>query len=121
MISYRITSAILGLVLFVIIYRLVRGGKLQEKYSLIWFLTGFIICILGLFPFLLDAVARLTGITYAPTLLFVISVGILLIQNLHLTIAVSKNEIHLKELSQRLAVLQKLFEETRDETESADK
>ena len=121
MISYRITSAILGLALFIIIYKLVRQGKLQEKYSLIWFLIGFIISILGLFPFLLDAAARLTGITYAPTLLFVIAVGILLIQNLHLTIAVSKNEIRLKELSQRLAVLQKMFEESDNETAPTDK
>jgi hypothetical protein len=121
MISYRITSAIIGLALFIIIYRLVRRGKLQEKYSVIWFIVGFVIFILGLFPFILDALARLTGITYAPTLLFVIAVGVLLIQNLHLTIAVSKNEIRLKELSQRVAVLQKLFEESADETAPADK
>jgi len=115
MIPYRITSAVLGLILFLIIFLLVRRGRLQEKHSLIWFFIGIAIVLLGLFPGIVDLLAGLTGISYAPTLLLVIAVGILLIQNLYLSIASSQNEIKLKELSQQSAVVTRLIEELKDE------
>ena len=115
MIPYKITSAVLGVILFLIIFLLVRRGRLQEKYSLIWFFIGIVIVFLGLFPGIIDFLASLTGISYAPTLLLVIAVAILLIQNLYLTISSSQNEIRLKELSQQTAVLNKLIEEMKDD------
>jgi hypothetical protein len=118
MIPYKITSAVLGVILFLIIFMLVRRGRLQEKHSLIWFFIGIVIVFLGLFPGSIDLLAGLTGISYAPTLLLVIAVGILLIQNVYLTIASSQNEIRLKELSQQTAVLTKLIEELKDEISS---
>lgn len=111
MISYKITTTIIGIIIFLIIFMLVRRGKLQEKFALTWFAIGVIVVILGLFPIIIDKIAWVTGISYAPALLFVIAVGVLLIQNLYLFIFASQNEVRIKELLQQVAVLNKLVEE----------
>ena len=111
MISYKITTTIIGIIIFLIIFMLVRRGKLQEKFALAWFAIGVIVVILGLFPIIIDKIAWVTGISYAPALLFVIAVGVLLIQNLYLFIFASQNEVRIKELLQQVAVLNKLVEE----------
>ena len=115
MISYKITTGILGAVIFLIILLLVRRGKLQEKYALTWFGIGTVVVVLGVFPVILDKIAKFTGVSYAPALLFVIAVGVLLIQNLYLFIFASQNEVRIKELLQEVAVLNKLVAELRGE------
>ncbi|MCF8127582.1 MAG: DUF2304 domain-containing protein [Deltaproteobacteria bacterium] len=115
MISYKITTSILGAVIFLIILSLVRRGKLQEKYALTWFAIGIVVVVLGVFPVILDEIAKFTGVSYAPALLFVMAVGLLLIQNLYLFIFASQNEVRIKELLQEVAVLNKLVDELRKE------
>ncbi|MBT3256909.1 MAG: DUF2304 domain-containing protein [Deltaproteobacteria bacterium] len=115
MISYKITTGILGAAIFLIILLLVRRGKLQEKYALTWFAIGMVVVVLGIFPVILDKIAKFTGVSYAPALLFVIAVGVLLIQNLYLFIFASQNEVRIKELLQEVAVLNKLVAELREE------
>jgi hypothetical protein len=115
MISYKITTGILGAIIFLIILLLVRRGKLQEKYALTWFAIGIVVVVLGVFPVILDEIAIFTGVSYAPALLFVIAVGVLLIQNLYLFIFASQNEVRIKELLQEVAVLNKLVAELREE------
>ena len=111
MISYKITTTFIGVILFLIIFFLVRRGKLQEKYSLTWFAIGIIVVILGVFPSIIDSIAKLTGINYPPALFFMIAVAVLLIQNLYLFIFASQNEVRIKKLMQQVAVLDKLVEE----------
>ena len=116
MISYKITTGILGAVIFIIILSLVRKGKLQEKYALTWFAIGIVVVLLGVFPVILDKIAKFTGVSYAPALLFVIAVAVLLIQNLYLFIYASQNEVRIKELLQEVAVLNKLVAELREKS-----
>jgi hypothetical protein len=113
MISYKITTAIIGAVTFLIILLLVRRGKLQEKHALTWFAIGIVVVLLGVFPQILDKIAEITGVTYPPALLFAIAVGVLLIQNLYLFIFASQNEVRIKALLQDVAVLRQLVEEMR--------
>ncbi|MFO7749577.1 MAG: DUF2304 domain-containing protein [Desulfobacteraceae bacterium] len=111
MISYKITTTVLGVIIFLIIFSLVRRGRLQEKYALTWFGIGILVVILGIFPVIIDKIADMTGIAYPPALLFVMAVGVLLIQNLYLFIFASQNEVRIKELMQQVAVLNKLVDE----------
>jgi hypothetical protein len=113
MIPYKITTTVIGAVIFLIIFILVRRGKLQEKFALTWFGIGIVVVVLGLFPVIIDKIARMTGITYPPALLFAIAVGVLLIQNLYLFIFSSQNEVRIKELLQQVAVLNKLVDDLR--------
>ena len=116
MISYKITTGILGAAIFLVILFLVRRGKLQEKHAVTWFAIGIVVVVLGVFPVILDRIAKFTGVSYAPALLFVIAVGVLLIQNLYLFIFASQNEVRIKELLQEIAVLNKLVAELREGT-----
>jgi hypothetical protein len=113
MIPYKITTTIIGAIIFLIIFMLVRRGKLQEKFALTWFSIGLVVVILGLFPIIIDKIAWVTGISYPPALLFAIGVGVLLIQNLYLFIFTSQNEVRIKELLQQVAVLNKLVDDLR--------
>ncbi|EFK11461.1 conserved hypothetical protein [delta proteobacterium NaphS2] len=116
MISYKITTGILGAVIFIIILSLVRKGKLQEKYALAWFAIGIVVVLLGFFPVILDKIAKFTGVSYAPALLFAIAVAVLLIQNLYLFIYASQNDVRIRKLLQEVAVLNKLVAELGEET-----
>ena len=121
MISYKITTTVLGIIIFLIIFSLVRRGRLQEKYALTWFGIGILVVILGIFPGIIDKIAKITGVAYAPALLFVLAVGVLLIQNLYLFIFASQNEVRIKELMQQVAVLNKLVDELQHRNDPEDK
>ncbi|NCO60411.1 DUF2304 domain-containing protein [bacterium] len=115
MISYRITSIFVGAILFLIIIRLVRKGKLQERHSILWFVMAVMIMVLAFFPQILDKTAGIFGIHYAPNLLLTLGLGILLVQNLYLFLYSSRHEARIRELAQQVALLKNLLEEIRDE------
>ncbi|WP_195574722.1 DUF2304 domain-containing protein [Paenibacillus sp. 1001270B_150601_E10] len=93
MFSFYISLVFAGTILY-----LIRKQKLKEQYALLWLLLSLMMMVLSLFPSILDHVARLIRIEYAPSLLYLLSViGILFIL-LHLTMIVSS-------LSQRNVVL----------------
>ena len=94
-----------SLVLFLFILRLVKRKKLKEEYSLLWIGFGFIFILLSLFKPLLEVVANILGILYAPAallLLLVISVFFILIQ---FSIVISKLAESNKNLIQEVGIL----------------
>lgn len=121
MITHRLTTTIIGVALFVAIIIFVRRGRLQEKYSLVWFGTGILIVILGAFPTIVDRIAWVFGIHYPPALLLIAAVGILLIHVLYLSTLVSRDEVRIRELIRQVVVLNKLVEELRGDTDSRQK
>ncbi len=96
-----IASFIVGL----FILELVRKKKLMEKYSLIWIFSAVILVILSFWRNLLEWLAGLLGIYYAPTALFIVisfcGMGLLI----HFSIAISKLSEQNKILAQELALL----------------
>ncbi|WP_331345602.1 DUF2304 domain-containing protein [Cellvibrio sp. UBA7661] len=94
-----------SLVLFLFILRLVKRKKLKEEYSLLWIGFGFIFILLSIFKPLLEIVADILGILYAPAallLLLVISVFFILIQ---FSIVISKLAESNKNLIQEVGIL----------------
>ena len=59
---------------------------------------------LGVWPGLIDKAAALTGIAYAPALLLLIAVVVLLLKILHTDILNTRIERQVKRLNQRLAI-----------------
>ncbi|RJR20543.1 MAG: DUF2304 domain-containing protein [Desulfobacteraceae bacterium] len=111
MISYRVTSILIGLVIFLLIVRLVRQGRLQERHSILWFIMAIVIVVLAVFPPILNKMARFFGISYAPNLLLLMGLGILLVQNLYLFLHTSRHEANIRELTQQVALINRLVEE----------
>ena len=57
-----IVAAIAALLLLFAIFELIRSRRLQERYAMLWLLTGIVILILGLWRGLLSTIADAVGI-----------------------------------------------------------
>lgn len=101
----QVFSIIGSLLLFVFILKLVKRKKLKEEYSLLWLAFGSIFILLSIFKPLLEIVASMIGIVYAPAallLILVISVFFILIQ---FSIVISKLAEGHKNLTQEVGIL----------------
>ena len=63
----------------VIVFDLVRRRRLSEKYALLWMAIAAVVVVLGFFTRVLGDVARLTGIAYPPSALFMAAIVVLLL------------------------------------------
>ncbi|MCD6213983.1 MAG: DUF2304 domain-containing protein [Thermodesulfobacteriota bacterium] len=110
--SFRIVSALIGISVFVLVIFSIRRKNLQEKHALWWFLIALGVLLCGIFPGIVDHIGRYLGIHYPPILLLIVGVGIILIKLLSLNISISESEVRIRELAQRLAILEKKLDET---------
>ena len=97
---------ILGSVgLLLIVLELVRQRRLKEEYSLLWLLTAVVLLALSLWRSSLDSIAKIVGIFYPPTALFVVGFGFVLLLLLYFSTIISKLSGENNNLTQRLSIL----------------
>jgi hypothetical protein len=108
-----IVASISALLLLFVIFELIRSRRLQERYAMLWLLTGIVILILGLWRGLLSTVADAAGIAYPPSALFVLAAFFILLLLLHYSTVISKLSDENRILAQRLALLERRLEEQR--------
>ena len=101
----KIVAILSSVSLLFIVIELVRRKRLKEEYSLLWLLTTVALFILSFWRGLLDVLARLMGIFYPPTALFVVGFGFLLLILLHFSTVISKLSTENRVLTQRLGIL----------------
>ncbi|MDB5801176.1 MAG: hypothetical protein JWL63_2115 [Rhodocyclales bacterium] len=90
--------------LFVII-RLIQKRRLREEYALLWIAVSILFAVISFFTPLLEMLAKLAGIIYAPSaLLLFLCIGIILIL-IHYSIVISRLSDQNKKLIQDLALL----------------
>ncbi|MCR8643147.1 DUF2304 domain-containing protein [Paenibacillus sp. N1-5-1-14] len=106
MIIFRISIAFC-LVFLIIVIELIRRKKLEERYSILWFVVGIIMLILSLFPRMLEQIARLLHVVYAPSVLFFLGFIFSLIIILHLTTVISRMHRKMTRLIQEVALLKR--------------
>ncbi len=104
--SYQLTSAVLGLILASIILWLIRRDHLHSRHALWWLLVAVAIMLLGMFPYLIDIIALQLGISYPPTLLFILGISMVLLKVLSIDLHHSQLERKVRRLTQRLAILE---------------
>jgi hypothetical protein len=92
--------------LFVLVFELVRQRRLLERYALLWLFSSAVLLGLSIWRGALEELASAVGIFYAPSALFVIAFGFVLVLLLHFSVAVSKLAEQNKVLAQRLALLE---------------
>jgi hypothetical protein len=98
--------------LLLVVLELVRRRRLLERYALVWLFSAGVLLGLAAWTGLLNTVASAIGIKYAPSALFVIAFGFILILLLHFSIAVSRLSDRTKVLAQRLALVESRLAET---------
>ena len=104
MTSLDFTTATLGLGLAAAIIWLLRRDHLHLSHGLFWLMVAVAAATLGVWRGLIDKAAALTGIAYAPALLLLIAVVVLLLKILHTDILNTRIERQVKRLNQRLAI-----------------
>ena len=105
--------------LLMVVLELVRRRRLLERYALLWLFSAVVLLGLGAWSGLLQTVANAIGIKYAPSALFVIAFGFILVLLLHFSLAVSRLSDQSKVLAQRVAMLEERQGELEEELEQA--
>ena len=108
-----IAAAAAAVILLLVILELIRSRRLQERYALLWLLTGIVILVLAVWRGLLGRLADLVGIAYPPSALFILAAFFVLLVLLHYSTVISKLSDQNRILAQRLALLERTLEGTR--------
>jgi hypothetical protein len=114
-----IAAAIAAGILLLVIFELIRSRRLQERYALLWLLTGIVIFVFAVWRGLLAKLSDLVGIAYPPSALFVLAAFFVLLVLLHYSTVISKLSDQNRILAQRLGLLERRLEEAAGE-DSAD-
>lgn len=104
-------SLCVNFVFLLIIIFLVRKRKLTEKFALIWMMIPVLLILFSTNRGLLEIMAALVGIYYAPAIMIPILFALFIIVSLYFTIKVSKAETQIKSLTQELALLRHQVEQ----------
>lgn len=100
-----------SIALLMVVIELIRRGRLKEKYALLWLFAGVVLLVFSSSRALLEYVARLIGIYYAPSLLFLVAFLFLLLITLHFSVVLSGLSEKNKKLAQELALLRQELQE----------
>jgi hypothetical protein len=99
------------LALLLLVFELVRRKRLSERYAILWLLAATTLFILAIWKGLLTALSHDVGISYPPSALFAVAIGLIAMILLHFSLAVSRLSDQNKVLAQRLGLLQQRVEE----------
>jgi hypothetical protein len=108
MIPFRVSliAAIAAALFLLVIFELIRGRRLQERYALLWLVTGVVILVLAVWRDALRLVAEQLGIAYPPSALFVIGFLFILVVLLHYSTVISELAERNVRLAQDIALLE---------------
>ena len=106
--------------LFVLVFELVRRRRLMERYALLWLFASAVLLGLAVWRDLLETIATAVGIYYAPSALFAIAFGFVLVLLLHFSLVISRLADQTKVLAQRLGLLQQRVDELSAELAARD-
>jgi hypothetical protein len=109
----RILAAALALALKAMILELIRRDRLQERYSVVWFVAGLGMLAGAAFPGLLGVVADIMGVRDTNVALFSILLLLLLGLALNFSVIMSRQSAQITRLAQERA-LEKAREQTKD-------
>jgi hypothetical protein len=103
--------------LLVIVLELVRRKRLSERYAILWLIAATTLFVLAVWKGLLTSLSRDAGISYPPSALFAVAIGLIAMILLHFSLAVSRLSDQSKVLAQRLGLLQQRLEEATQQRE----
>ena len=113
MIPYQWTTAIIGLMVAGSILFLVRRDHMHGPYAVWWLASSVAVVLISLFPSFVNVVAGRLGIAYPPILPVFVGMGLILIKMLTMDLERSRQELKLRRLTQRMAMLEASLEQVR--------
>jgi hypothetical protein len=100
----RIIAAAIAIAFMVLILELIRRDRLQERYSVVWFIAGVGMLAGAAFPGLLEVAARLMGVRDTNVALFSIILLLLLALALNFSVIMSRQAAQITRLAQERAL-----------------
>ena len=100
----RIVAAVIAIAFMLMILELIRRDRLQERYSVIWFVAGLGMLAGAAFPGLLELVADLMGVRNTNVALFSIVLLLLLGLALNFSVIMSRQAAQITRLAQERAI-----------------
>jgi hypothetical protein len=85
--------------------RLLNRRQMRGKYTLLWMFVGMAVILLAAFPSILDRVSHFLRIYYAPTTLFLVAIGFLVLVCIYFSYELSRLEERTRVLAEELAIL----------------
>jgi hypothetical protein len=104
-------AAIAAILLLAVIFELIRSRRLQERYALLWVITGLVLFILAVWRDGLNVLASMVGIAYPPSALFMVVGLFVLVVLLHYSTVISELAERNLMLAQRIALLEQKLKE----------
>ncbi|MEW6570844.1 MAG: DUF2304 domain-containing protein [Nitrospirota bacterium] len=104
--SVRLFILVMGFLVFMIIFELVRKRRFREELSLIWLVIGVGLIFSSFADRIIDPLAFKLGIKYPPALIFLIVFFLLTLTTLYFSIVLSDLKSKNKELIQKIALLE---------------
>ncbi len=100
-----------GLLFLVFIIQLVRKRKLSERFALAWMVMPILLILFSSNRMLLEKMAALVGIYYAPALMIPVIFGLSILVSLYFSVKACKSEQQIKTLTQELALLRRAVQD----------
>jgi hypothetical protein len=113
-----IVTGTIGLAVAALIILLIRKDRLHVRHGLAWIVVASCFAVLGLFPGIIDSLARLTGVSYPPILGITVAVALLVIKILLMDLERSRIEMHNQRLIQRVAILEADIRDCQDQQQA---
>jgi hypothetical protein len=104
--TYHLAVLLIAIGLALGILYLVRRDHIYIRQGMFWIGVAFFSLVFGAWPALIDALGRLLGIAYPPTLLFLVAIVVLVLKALLGDIALTKLQRDVRRLNQRIALLE---------------
>jgi hypothetical protein len=112
----RILAAVAAIFFFLLVLELIRRRKLQERYTVVWFVLAVGMLAGGIFPQLLETLATILGVRDTNVALFALLLLLLLALAFESTITNSRQGEQITRLAQENALLRvRLAEEGKQE------
>ena len=104
--SYHLAVLIIGIGLAGGILYLVRRDHIYIRQGLFWIVIAAISLAFAIWPYFIDTLAAMMGIAYAPTLVLLVAIIVLVLKALLGDIALTQVRRDLRRLNQRIALLE---------------
>ncbi len=111
----RILAAVIAVAFMLMILELIRRDRLQERFSVVWFVAGLGMLAGAIFPGLLSFVADLMGVRDTNVALFSVILLLLLGLALNFSVIMSRQAAQITRLAQERAL-----EQAREQARSAE-
>jgi len=101
--------------LLAVVFELVRRRRLMERYALLWLAAAAVLLGFSIWRNGLELFADAVGVAYAPSAIFIVALGFILLLLLHFSLVISRLADQTKVLAQRLGLVQHELDSLRAE------